>query len=147
MLGDYIGPLANPMTDLKASEGESPIPLDRVFYRFNFSSSLSPSVYQSAYVPYKQVNLFTKVFGFEKTFYGVFSAWVLWCKMDKAVAAAYGWTDLNHGHGFHRPWLPAWRGTRCSLHPGRRSLLARTARLASPTASCARRSRCWTWGS
>src|SRR4051794_38808451 len=29
MLGDFSGPLANPMTDLKISEGESPIPLDR----------------------------------------------------------------------------------------------------------------------
>jgi hypothetical protein len=37
MLGDAIGPLANPMTDIKASEGESPIPLDRVFYRFNLT--------------------------------------------------------------------------------------------------------------
>jgi len=68
MLGDFIGPLANPMTDLKVAEGESPIPLDRVFYRFNYYNSLSPGVYQSAFVPYKQVNLFTNVFGFEKTF-------------------------------------------------------------------------------
>ena len=68
MLGDFIGPLANPMTDLKVAEGESPIPLDRVFYRFNYYNSLSPSVYQSVFSPYKQVNLFTNVFGFEKTF-------------------------------------------------------------------------------
>ncbi len=68
MLGDFIGPLANPMTDLKVAEGESPIPLDRVFYRFNYYNSLSPSVYQSPFQPYKQVNLFTNVFGFEKTF-------------------------------------------------------------------------------
>ncbi len=68
MLGDFIGPLANPMTDLKVAEGESPIPLDRVFFRFNYYNSLSPSVYQSPFQPYKQVNLFTNVFGFEKTF-------------------------------------------------------------------------------
>jgi hypothetical protein len=68
MLGDFIGPLANPMTDLKVAEGDSPIPLDRVFYRFNFYSNLNPSFYQSAFAPYKQVNLFTNVFGFEKTF-------------------------------------------------------------------------------
>jgi hypothetical protein len=68
MLGDFNGPLANPMTDLKASEGESPMPLDRVFYRFNMYSNLDPSRYQDVSIPYKRVNLYTNVFGFEKTF-------------------------------------------------------------------------------
>ena len=68
MLGDFIGPLANPMTDIKVAEGESPIPLDRVFYRFNMYSNLDPSRYQSVSLPYKRVNLYTNVFGFEKTF-------------------------------------------------------------------------------
>lgn len=68
MLGDAIGPLANPMTDLKVAEGESPIPMNRVFYRFNYYNNLNPNAYSSIYSPYKQVNLFTNVFGFEKTF-------------------------------------------------------------------------------
>jgi hypothetical protein len=68
MLGDFSGPLANPMTDLKVSEGESPMPLDRVFYRFNMYSNLNPVRYQNVSTPYKRVNLFANVFGFEKTF-------------------------------------------------------------------------------
>lgn len=68
MLGDFNGPLANPMTDLKVSEGESPVPLDRVFYRFNMYSNLEPGRYESLSTPYKRVNLYTNVFGFEKTF-------------------------------------------------------------------------------
>jgi hypothetical protein len=68
MLGDFVGPLANPMTDLKVGEGESPRPLDRVFYRFNFYSNLEPGRYQSVTTPYKRVNLFINTFGFEKTF-------------------------------------------------------------------------------
>jgi hypothetical protein len=70
MLGDFIGPLANPMTNLKVSEGDSPIPLDRVFYRFNAYSNLNPSRSQSRFSPYSQVDLFTNVFGFEKRIFG-----------------------------------------------------------------------------
>ena len=73
MLGDFSGPLANPMTDLKISEGESPIPLDRVFYRFNLYSNLNPSHYESVSTPYKRVNLYANTFGFEKTFGDWFS--------------------------------------------------------------------------
>ena len=73
MLGDFTGPLANPMTDIKVGEGESPIPLDRVFYRFNFYSNLNPWRYESVSTPYKRVNLFTNVFGFEKKFGDWFS--------------------------------------------------------------------------
>ncbi|WP_165220784.1 hypothetical protein [Aquisphaera insulae] len=68
MLGDFIGPLANPMTDIKVGVGESPRPLDRVFYRFNFYSNLEPSHFQDVSTPYKRVNLFLNTFGFEKTF-------------------------------------------------------------------------------
>jgi hypothetical protein len=70
MLGDFIGPLGNPMTDLKVSEGDSPVPLDRVFYRFNAYSNLDPSRHQSPRSPYNRVNLFTNVFGFEKRVFG-----------------------------------------------------------------------------
>ncbi len=68
MLGDFNGPLANPMTDIKVAAGESPRPLDRVFYRFNFYSNLDPARYQDVALPYKRVNLFLNTFGFEKTF-------------------------------------------------------------------------------
>lgn len=73
MLGDFIGTLANPMTDLKVGEGESPRPLDRVFYRFNMYSNLNPNRYESVSTPYKRVNLYANTFGFEKTFGDWFS--------------------------------------------------------------------------
>jgi hypothetical protein len=73
MLGDFTGPLANPMTSIKVSEGESPMPLDRVFYRFNFYSNLDPWRYQSVSQPFKRVNLYANVFGFEKKFGDWFS--------------------------------------------------------------------------
>jgi hypothetical protein len=43
-------------------------------------------------------------------------------EMDNAVAAAYGWSDLALGHGFH----PTAQGTRYTLaEPARRELLRR----------------------
>lgn len=43
-------------------------------------------------------------------------------EMDNAVAAAYGWTDLDLGHGFH----DTRQGTRYTLHPAaRREVLDR----------------------
>jgi hypothetical protein len=42
--------------------------------------------------------------------------------MDNAVAAAYGWTDLDLGHGFHE----TKQGTRYTIgETGRREVLAR----------------------
>src|SRR5262245_21400973 len=35
MLGDFVGPVANQFSDVKIAEGESPRPIDRVFYKFN----------------------------------------------------------------------------------------------------------------
>lgn len=47
-------------------------------------------------------------------------------EMDHAVAAAYGWTDLDLGHGFHA----AKQGARYTLsEPARREVLARLLRL------------------
>jgi hypothetical protein len=47
-------------------------------------------------------------------------------EMDKAVAAAYGWTDLDLGHGFHE----TKQGVRFTIsEPARREVLARLLRL------------------
>jgi hypothetical protein len=46
--------------------------------------------------------------------------------MDKAVAAAYGWSDLDLGHGFHE----TKQGTRFTItEPARREVLARLLKL------------------
>ncbi|HRA68015.1 MAG: hypothetical protein WAU00_17990 [Caldilinea sp.] len=42
--------------------------------------------------------------------------------MDNAVAAAYGWTDLDLAHSFHE----TSQGIRCTIHePVRRQVLSR----------------------
>src|SRR5438046_7382669 len=46
--------------------------------------------------------------------------------MDKAVAVAYGWTDLDLGHGFHE----TKQGVRYTIsEPARREVLARLLKL------------------
>ena len=46
--------------------------------------------------------------------------------MDNAVAAAYGWTDLDLGHGFHE----TKQGIRYTIsEPARREVLARLLKL------------------
>ena len=46
--------------------------------------------------------------------------------MDNAVAAAYGWTDLDLGHGFHE----TKQGVRFTIsEPARREVLARLLKL------------------
>jgi len=47
-------------------------------------------------------------------------------EMDHAVAAAYGWTDLDLGHGFHQ----TKQGLRYTIsEPARREVLARLLKL------------------
>jgi hypothetical protein len=47
-------------------------------------------------------------------------------EMDQAVAAAYGWTDLDLGHGFHQ----TKQGLRYTIsEPTRREILARLLKL------------------
>ena len=47
-------------------------------------------------------------------------------EMDKAVAAAYGWSDLDLGHGFHE----TKQGTRFTIsEAARREVLARLLKL------------------
>ena len=46
--------------------------------------------------------------------------------MDNAIAAAYGWTDLDLGHGFHE----TKQGVRYTIsEPARREVLARLLKL------------------
>src|SRR5262245_17036944 len=43
MLGDFVGPVANLFNDAKIAEGDSPRPVDRVFYRFNWFNNVDKS--------------------------------------------------------------------------------------------------------
>jgi hypothetical protein len=50
----------------------------------------------------------------------------LYVEMDQAVAAAYGWTDLELGHGFHE----TKQGVRFTIsEPARREVLQRLLKL------------------
>jgi hypothetical protein len=69
MLGDFVGPVANQFSDVKIAEGESPRPLDRVFYKFNYYNNLNKPRWADPTEPIHNVDLFRHVFGFEKTFF------------------------------------------------------------------------------
>jgi hypothetical protein len=68
MLGDFVGFVTNQFSDLKVAEGESPRPLDRVFFRFNFYNNVDKSTWQDPSQPIHNVNLYRYVFGVEKSF-------------------------------------------------------------------------------
>src|SRR5262245_52157442 len=68
MLGDFVGPVANQFSDVKIAEGESPRPLDRVFYKFNYYNNLNKPRWADPTEPIHNVDLYRHVFGFEKTF-------------------------------------------------------------------------------
>ena len=68
MLGDFVGFVTNQFSDMKIAEGESPQPLDRVFYRFNWYNNVAPARWTSPTETIHNVNLYRNVFGFEKTF-------------------------------------------------------------------------------
>ncbi len=69
MFGDFIGPVANLFTDFKVAEGESPRPMDRVFFRYNYYNDISPSQWKDPTQPVHNVNLDLYTFGMEKTFF------------------------------------------------------------------------------
>jgi hypothetical protein len=69
MLGDFVGPVANTFSDVKIAEGESPAPVDRVFYKFNYYNNLYKSRWTDPSQPIHNVDLYRDVFGFEKTFF------------------------------------------------------------------------------
>ena len=68
MLGDFTGPIANLFSDVKIAEGESPEPMDRVFFRTHYYNNLNKSRWTSPIEPIHNVDLFRNTFGFEKAF-------------------------------------------------------------------------------
>jgi hypothetical protein len=69
MLGDFIGPVANLFSDVKIAEGESPRPVDRVYYRFNYYHDIDQADTRDPRFSFHNVNLYQNVFGVEKTFF------------------------------------------------------------------------------
>jgi hypothetical protein len=69
MFGDFIGPVANLFTDFKVAEGESPRPMDRVFFRYNYYNNINPTQWKDPTEPIHNVNLDLYTFGMEKTFF------------------------------------------------------------------------------
>jgi hypothetical protein len=68
MFGDFIGPVANLFSDVKIAENESPRPVDRVYYRFNYFNNVNKSRWDDPAEPIHSVDVFQHVVGFEKTF-------------------------------------------------------------------------------
>ena len=68
MLGDFANILVNLGSDIKIAEGESPRPVDRVFYRFNYYDNINPSRFNQPISDIHNVQLYRNSFGFEKTF-------------------------------------------------------------------------------
>jgi hypothetical protein len=68
MFGDFIGPVANLFSDVKIAENESPRPVDRVYYRFNYFNNVNKSRWADPAEPIHSVDVFQHVVGFEKTF-------------------------------------------------------------------------------
>jgi hypothetical protein len=69
MLGDFAGPVANQFSDVKIAEGESPAPVDRVFFKFNYYNNLEKSRWTDPTQPIHNVDLYRYTFGVEKTFF------------------------------------------------------------------------------
>jgi hypothetical protein len=69
MLGDFTGPLGSMFLDLKIAEGQSPRPMDRVYYDFNAFSNLNKDLWTRITQPIRRVDLYRSVFGMEKTFF------------------------------------------------------------------------------
>jgi hypothetical protein len=69
MFGDFMGPVVNVFSDFKIAEGESPRPMDRVFFRYNYYNNLSPDRWKDPTLPVHNVNLDLYTFGMEKTFF------------------------------------------------------------------------------
>jgi hypothetical protein len=69
MLGDFVGPVANQFSDVKIAEGESPAPVDRVFFKFNYYNNLEKSRWTDPTQPIHNVDLYRYTFGFEKALF------------------------------------------------------------------------------
>jgi hypothetical protein len=74
MFGDFMGPVVNLFSDFKVAEGESPRPMDRVFFRYNYYNNANPTRWKDPTEPVHNVDLDLYTFGMEKTFFdGVMS--------------------------------------------------------------------------
>lgn len=69
MLGDFTGPLGTLFLDLKIAEGQSPRPMDRVYYNFNAFSNVNKDLWNDPTQPVRRLDLYRNVFGMEKTFF------------------------------------------------------------------------------
>ncbi len=67
MLGDFGRIVANLASDIKIAEGESPRPVDRVFYKFNYYNNIDHDRFDRPTSDFNHVDLYRNVFGFEKT--------------------------------------------------------------------------------
>jgi hypothetical protein len=61
--------VANQFSDVKIAEGESPAPVDRVFFKFNYYNNLEKSRWTDPTQPIHNVDLYRYTFGMEKTFF------------------------------------------------------------------------------
>lgn len=69
MLGDFTGPVANLFSDVKIAEGESPRPVDRAFYKFNYYNNVDKTRWTDPTESIHNVDLYRHVLGLEKTFF------------------------------------------------------------------------------
>jgi hypothetical protein len=69
MLGDFSRVSIPLASDIKIAEGESPRPLDRVYYNFYYYNNVDKMVFSNPAEPVHGVDLYNHVFGLEKTFF------------------------------------------------------------------------------
>jgi hypothetical protein len=69
MLGDFVGPRFNMFSDVKIAEGESPRPMSRVFYKFNYYNNLDNTRLVDPLERVRNFDLYRNVFGFERAFF------------------------------------------------------------------------------
>ncbi|HEX4589079.1 MAG TPA: hypothetical protein VH120_04075 [Gemmataceae bacterium] len=69
MLGDFIGPVANLFTQFKIAEGESPRPIDRVFFKYNYYDNVDPTRWRNPTQLIHDVGIDQYTIGMEKTFF------------------------------------------------------------------------------
>jgi hypothetical protein len=69
MLGDFSRTATSLSTDVKIAEGESPRPIDRVFYQFTYYNNIDKERFRDPLEPIHAVDLYRHVFGFEKTLF------------------------------------------------------------------------------
>ncbi len=69
MLGDFLGPRYNQFSDVKIAEGESPRPMTRAFYRFNYYNNVENSRVLDPGDRARNADLYRNTFGFEQALF------------------------------------------------------------------------------